>query len=169
MWNRGLPREPRVERSSPVQALGQALLLLLSPPPAAPMGAQELQLRVSAPGKITGSSRCHGANVRVQPCLLWGTPALPGGGSASLLPSQGVQGCLLHRLPERGSCAPGAASPQPPALSPHPCAWALGLRVCKETRPASLETWMWAGSPSWEPAATGRNLPGSPRPAWGQS
>lgn len=75
----------------------------------------KLQAAPGAVGQMLGCSpACCGGP---QPCL--------GEGSASLLPPQGIQGCLQHRLrrgPERGFCAPGVASP-------HPCAWALGLRV----------------------------------------
>lgn len=162
----GHPGEPRVERSSgsawlAVQAQGQALPLLLSAAPAARHGCP----RAATQGVSTWENHR-------QPQMLWGKcwgAALPVVGdpspaqgwgcvSASLLLPQSVPGCPQRRLRrprERGSCAPGAASPRPPPLCPGP-----PLRVCKETRRGSLEMWTRAGGaschgekPSWEPTS----------------
>lgn len=132
--------------SSPVRALGQALLFLLSLAPVASHGCP----RAGTWGVSTWEnyrqlqmpwSKCWGAALPIvgDPSPAWGGTCIP---------------------PPKDARSAGCADPLKGAPV-HQELPALGLRVCKETRPASLETWMWAGSPSWEPATMGRTFPGA--------
>lgn len=159
----GVLRKPRVQRSSPGQALGQVLLLLS--PRAATWGVstwenyRQLQMRE--------------ANVRVQPCLLWGMGMQAGHPSW-----EPWGGTFLEKIscvgPELIFAVAGGTMAQPrAALLPFPALSQLYLlRVWGRTRHLALQPQRCQGMApqvgTWRQDSHGQTrvaLPGARHPA----